>query len=273
MRIIIAAFVFAALVVYGEKAKAQSKASEHNSAAAKQQSDGTGTGTVIVVNQQTTKGEEQRHEAKAPSYHHELLLPQNLPNLALVMIGIFAVAMAYHTLRALKRQIDAVVSSERARVVPELVRYTDLVTIGLRLVNMGRTVAQISGYEMHCGFFDWKRQVLRIGQINSGGVDKMLGGSENIEVAGEIVDIDRFVRDKSAGLDTYDNWLVLLVVVRYRHVFSGTEPEAYIFRFVYTPTTKSFRREEVTDADRLQAREKTISPVPQDGDDKYYGPN
>jgi hypothetical protein len=95
------AVAFASLVIYGENPKSQSDAHKQNPAHAIQQPD---TGTVIVVNQPAPQGPENSHATKPPSYIHELLLPQNVPNIALVIVGIVGIVAALCTLTAIKRQ-------------------------------------------------------------------------------------------------------------------------------------------------------------------------
>jgi hypothetical protein len=135
---------------------------------------------------------------------------------------------------------------------------------GLKFVNMGRTVARISAYQIHIGLWDHKKESLTVQHIQyKGDLDRMLAGSETTEVlADEVIDIHQIASDPASELDTWKNWLVILVSVSYRHIFSGAEFETEVFRFVYDPKKMSVSRKATTEADEKQARKPEMYPPP-----------
>lgn len=104
MKWLLLAIVGATLVVNGQESKPHSNTHAQDTAAKSKDATSTAGQTVIVVNQQTPQGEQDNHPSKPPSYFHELLLPQNIPNLALVLVGIAGIITALLTLKVLSRQ-------------------------------------------------------------------------------------------------------------------------------------------------------------------------
>jgi len=132
---------------------------------------------------------------------------------------------------------------------------------GLKFINMGRTAAQVSGYAVHCGLFDWKRGILKIQVIHyNGDFNHTLGGSDVIEIPDEIIDVNEFVKDPAAGIDSFKNRMVVLVSVNYRHIFSHADVEEEVFRFVFNPRTMRMERRQATEADKKQSRDMTVQP-------------
>lgn len=132
---------------------------------------------------------------------------------------------------------------------------------GLKFINMGRTVAHISGYQIHYGFFNWRNGVLNIEGIDyNDDFDRMVEGSQGCET-NEVIDVNKFVSDPDAEIGTRKMWMVVLVSVTYTHVFKDNEPEQDVFRFVYNPNSMTLRRAQVIEADRVQCRNRTISPL------------
>jgi hypothetical protein len=106
MRWLIVAAISASFMVYGQEPKAHSNADKRNTASDSDHADKASSGTVIVVNQQTPHGQENDHTAKSPGYFHELLLPQNVPNVALAIVGFIGILIAICTLRIISRQTN-----------------------------------------------------------------------------------------------------------------------------------------------------------------------
>jgi len=133
---------------------------------------------------------------------------------------------------------------------------------GIKFTNMGRTAADIGAYQIHIGFFDWKNETLNIEQIeHNGDFSRVLGGSEATEMLEDVVlDIHEFAKNPAAEVHAWKNWLVVLVSVTYRHVFSHKEANE-VFRFVFNPRTGRMRRAQVTEADKKQARDNEIAPI------------
>jgi hypothetical protein len=105
MRWIILAVVGTAMVVYGQQARPHSNTDKRNSATESNDTAHPTSQTVVVVNQQAARGQQNDHPAKPPGYLHELLLPPNIPNLALVLVGIGGIVIAICTLKAVEKQI------------------------------------------------------------------------------------------------------------------------------------------------------------------------
>jgi hypothetical protein len=105
MKWVVLAIVGASLMVNGQEAKPRSNAHRRDSAAEAKDAS-TPTGQTVVLNQQTPQGQESNHPAKSPSYLHELLLPQNVPSLALVFIGIAGIIAAICTMRTINHQVE-----------------------------------------------------------------------------------------------------------------------------------------------------------------------
>jgi hypothetical protein len=216
------------------------------------------------------------------SYFSRLFSPENLPNIGLLIAGVIGIRVAVKTLKTLNKQTTASIDSERARIIPELspmathysngrwyrsVGTTRVVMSdeeilrgehlrhGLTFTNMGRTVGQIIGYEIHFGFFDHKQEVLRIEKIRyNGDFDRMLSGSDT-QILDEIIEINEFVNNPAAGVQTWKNWMVIIVSISYRHIFSGAECEEEVFRFVYDVKSMRMQRRAVTEADKKQVCE------------------
>jgi hypothetical protein len=194
------------------------------------------------------------------------------------------------TARSALLSAQAVINAERARIVAELIpkaaRYPqppgwcrfvrgspvrmspeeilrgDHLLHALKFINMGRTVAHISGYQIHYGFFNWRNGALNIEEIRfDDDFDRMVEGSQSCEI-NEAIDINKFVSDPEAEISTWKTRMVVLVSVTYTHVFKDNEPEQDVFRFVYNPKSMTLRRAQVTEADRLQCCNRTISPLP-----------
>jgi hypothetical protein len=55
-----------------------------------------------------------------PSYLCRLFSPENIPNIALVGVGIAGIIMALRTLSVLRRQTDAIVNSERSWIMVDI---------------------------------------------------------------------------------------------------------------------------------------------------------
>lgn len=189
---------------------------------------------------------------------------------------------------AARLNAQAVIDAERARVIAELtplaahyespvgwcsfidgrpvrmnqeaVNRGEHLLHSLKFINMGRTVAHISAYQIHYGFFNWRTETLNIEEIrHNDDFDHMIEGSNGF-VVNEVIDIYKFVSDPSAEVSTFKTWMVVLVSVSYTHVFSD-EPEQNVFRFVYGPKSMTLRRAQATEADRVQCHNRTILPL------------
>lgn len=104
MRAALIAIVFAACMVYGEKPKPQRPTHAQSSADTTKEPDRASVPSVIVVNQDAAQREKDDKPSKAPGYFHELFLPQNLPTIALVGVGIGGIWVAICTLKDIQKQ-------------------------------------------------------------------------------------------------------------------------------------------------------------------------
>jgi hypothetical protein len=105
LALIIVTFVCAALIVNGQEAKLHGETHKANSAPKDTNASDTAGQNLLVVNQQAAQRQENDHANKPSSYLHELFLPQNVPNLALVLVGIGGIVIAVLSLNAVNRQI------------------------------------------------------------------------------------------------------------------------------------------------------------------------
>jgi hypothetical protein len=106
MRWIIPAIVGASLMVYGQELKPHSDTHRGPPATESQDSPSPSGRTVIVVNQQTPQRQQDDHSANPPSLFHEYLLPPNVLNLALVIVGIIGIVIAICTVRTIGKQTN-----------------------------------------------------------------------------------------------------------------------------------------------------------------------
>ncbi|HXQ26870.1 MAG TPA: hypothetical protein VN822_10715 [Candidatus Acidoferrales bacterium] len=67
----------------------------------------------VVVNQQTTNQNEGRASNHPDSYLKRLFSPENLPSIGLLLAGIGGIFVAIHTLKAIRRQTNALVEGQR----------------------------------------------------------------------------------------------------------------------------------------------------------------
>jgi hypothetical protein len=157
MRIALMAVVLAALMVYGQQSKPQSATHTQSPAEAVQEPSSAAAPSVVVKNQNTSQRQEEKHPAEPLSYLHELLLPQNLPALALVAVGIAGIWVAVCTLKDIQKQTEnaglaaraaqasanALVNAERPWIVVTPTPSSDGWSCTFDARNFGRTPAEI----------------------------------------------------------------------------------------------------------------------------------
>jgi hypothetical protein len=107
-------------MVNGQEAKPHSDAHKQNSATKSQDAVETIGQIETVVNQQTTQRQEKAHSTESPSYLSRLLSPENLPNDALVGVGVIGVVIAICTVWIIRKQTQALVDSERSWLMVDL---------------------------------------------------------------------------------------------------------------------------------------------------------
>jgi hypothetical protein len=171
MRIgIMVAIVLAALVIDGGKTKAQSNAHRQSPAHAAQQTDNETGRSVVIINQQTPHGQENSHPGKPPSYLCRLFAPENVPSIALVLVGIAGIITAIYTLRTIRQQTrsteksakaallnaQAVINAERAWLDIDLlpVRPGESGLYCFRVWNHGKTPGFVTGRLLGRGYWD-----------------------------------------------------------------------------------------------------------------------
>lgn len=154
--------------------------------------------------------------------------------------------------------------SEWNRLTAEEVLRGEHLRHGLRFINMGRTAARITGYEIHSGFYDHKKDAFRIEAIRyNRDYNRMLSAENQTEtLPGVVIEIHEFVNNAAAevGPPTWKNWMVVLVSVTYEHVFSVNGPESDVFRFVFDNKSESMQRGAATQKDKEQIRTQKIWP-------------
>jgi hypothetical protein len=106
MRWVVFAVLDAVLMVNGQESKPHGNTHKRNSATESKDAPNTAGQTVVIVNQQTPQRQNYGHTSQSPSYFHELLLPQNIPTDALVIVGIAGIVIAICTLKKIGKQVD-----------------------------------------------------------------------------------------------------------------------------------------------------------------------
>ena len=109
MRWLVLGIIGAALVVNGQEAKPHSDTHKKTPPPKAQGATHTAARTVIVVNQDAPQGEKDNHPGKSPSYLSKLFGPENIPNIALVVVGIGGIIAALCTLRLISWQTRVMV--------------------------------------------------------------------------------------------------------------------------------------------------------------------
>jgi hypothetical protein len=99
------AFFAAALMVNGQESQPHSNTVKRDSAAHSKNATDAASQPMVVINQQTPQRQEDSHSGNPPSYLSRLFNPENLPNVALVVIGIGAIIVAFQSLKRIDKQI------------------------------------------------------------------------------------------------------------------------------------------------------------------------
>jgi len=165
----------------------------------------------------------------------------------------------------MQSQADAIVNSERAWVIAELVpqavkfgdhwcRFvgsghasmsTEEILAGhhlrykLKFTNMGRTPAQIFGFTIHYSCLD---EDVRDLPENAGGnqtsyhsFEHLLGGNgQAVEIGEPIVDVGSYIGDALDAIKRLEKTAVIHGFVKYRHMFSSTDDCFADFCYSYT---------------------------------------
>jgi hypothetical protein len=246
-----------------------------------QQTDGQAGRTVIVVNQQPPEGKDADHAQKPPSYLSRLFGPENLPNIALVIVAtltaLFIASQARETARATQavrdslphqeqaaraalRNAEALINAERAWIIPELkclctqrddnrwykpdgsaltmeevLRGKHLKYI-LKLTNMGRTPANVTGFQITYTLLPEGVRDLppdARGDSTYRGVNKFVAAGESGEIFEPIIDVGTYTTGHWLPIRALEETAVFHGWVKYRHMFSTEEDQAD-FCYVYT---------------------------------------
>jgi hypothetical protein len=237
----------------------------------------------------TTQAENGKN--KPQGWHKFVTWPEGIATWALILtlgaIG-WQSCETRKAAKAANRSAEAFIRSERAWVIPEVflmakkksgqyfrwvgggntvpmeperILRGEHLQHGLKFINMGRTVAHISAYELHSGFFDHKQETLQIERIDyNEDFDRTLGAGKEM-VTDRVVDIHEFVHNPAAeiGPPTWKNWMVVLVSVTYDHVFSDG-PEREVFRFVFDINEQVMRRVATRGEDKQQIGKRDVWP-------------
>jgi len=97
--------IVAILMVNGQESKPHSNADKEHAPSKRNDATDATSQTIFVINQQTPQRQENSHSAKSPSYLCRLFSPENIPNLALVLVGIGAIVVAMKSLGRIDKQI------------------------------------------------------------------------------------------------------------------------------------------------------------------------
>lgn len=246
----------------------------------------------VAHNNQVTPAYTKPSESRSPRWY----TPLKRPEWWLVILGFptlfFVGWQAWESRKAANASRDsaeALVKSERAWVIADLIPMgyrnngvwavkwenggsrlatTEEVLRGVPLrhrlsfTNMGRSAARIKGYQIHCGFFDHKRELLRIEHIQyNNDFERMIAGGGTTGILPETIDIHQFVSNPAAKVDSFETWMVVLINVTYEHIFTTGEPETALFRFAFDTKDLRMERRAVTEADQKQARKPQLYPT------------
>jgi hypothetical protein len=104
MKIVLVVVFIMGLAIRGEKPKPQ--ADTHETVVSEQTSQPSAPSpvTVNVINQPPAQVKTEDHASKSPNYFSRLFSAENLPNIALVIVGIGAILVASKTLRDISEQ-------------------------------------------------------------------------------------------------------------------------------------------------------------------------
>lgn len=202
---------------------------------------------------------------------HDSISPQTWSNWALVIVGIAASIYALLTLRAIRRQSDAIIRSERAWVVAELVPICaksggewcrpsgtgsyvalseDEILNGyhlrhkLRIKNTGRTGATILKFKLGHILLGTEATDIpaedAIKDIEIFEFDHVLSGNESTEAMD--ADINKMVGNSIKAVGDSKKIIGFSGLVEYQTVFSDTEVQKARFRYVYIPSTQRLDR-------------------------------
>lgn len=115
--IVVLVALCASLVVNGEKPQSHPNQNKQEpDRTAQSASDALG-GTITVVNQQAPQGQANSHPAKSPSYLDRLFSPENIPNIALVIVGAITAYYIAKQARETKLATQAMQRSTRLQEV------------------------------------------------------------------------------------------------------------------------------------------------------------
>lgn len=161
-----------------------------------------------------------------------------------------------------KANTDALINSERAWIIPELRPHSyrdkdrrwrrqngdylspEEILAGkhlfhsLRLTNMGRTPAQILGFEMRYACLP---ENVRDLPVNAGGefaetreANLFLGGGDVYEIEEPILDVESCMTNSLRAIENLEKTAVFFGWVKYRHMFSTTDDCYADFCYCYT---------------------------------------
>ncbi|MGA8150982.1 MAG: hypothetical protein WB952_08540 [Terriglobales bacterium] len=150
MRIVLTATVLALLVIGGSKPKKEPSTDTNKPTQPPQQ-------TVTVVNQQASERQDEDQSTKPKSYLCRLFSPENLPNIALAIIGALTLGAIWYQAREMTRATEEMkkgtqtaINSERAWLTAEVKNFDDpppdshMIWIEIPITNNGRTPARIT---------------------------------------------------------------------------------------------------------------------------------
>jgi hypothetical protein len=197
------------------------------------------------------------------------LLDALISNWPLVAIGIPGIWAALRTLGAIQRQADAMVNSERAWLVAELIPICnkfgnqwhrpagngwvplseDEILSGyhlrhsLKITNLGRTGASIDEVTLRNEFLEEDRSNLYAidrGMMTVIGYDYTIGGGESSHILQ--ADVNEWKSELIRNVGDSKKHVLLYGLVSYFHVFDSDDRQECWFRYVYNPDIQQLAR-------------------------------
>jgi hypothetical protein len=110
---IVLLFLATVLPIYGQEKHPQPSGNGDHATEPNKHSKAPSTETVNVINQQAPPVEEKGTKEHPQGYFSRLLAPENLPNIALFLVGVAGIGIAIRTLRAIESQTKAMVAGMR----------------------------------------------------------------------------------------------------------------------------------------------------------------
>ncbi len=221
---------------------------------------------TLSVNEQAAEQEAIATACEPNGYFCRLFSAANLPTMLLFLIGGLGIIAALQTLKAIEKQADAMINSERAWLIAELIplyrRYgsdaaprwckmlegrpveiSDLDILNdehlkhvLKITNMGRTPAQIIGVQINYSCLGMGVNNLPnepfINSATARAYDYLLGAGGSVELTELILDVGWYMEGSIDDINKKKRTAIFHGWVKYKNVFSD-QPENAKFASIY----------------------------------------